>query len=536
MNSCDWTNANFRFLVRSSYRLADSQEYQRVKRFVYTLLEDPDSRIRPYFDVSMMILVLASVTALVYETYGELGVYGFLFEAVVVTIFIVEYLLRMWIYSDAHRIVIEHYERAQFVDEAFSAGPAIREILASKWAYIRSPLAIIDLLAIIPTYRPMRMLRLFLLFRLFKLFRYAHSFSGFGQVLKEKRFELMALSTFLAFIVFSAAASLVIFEVDNPDSRINGIFDGVYWALITVSTVGYGDIVPASPEGRLVSLLLILAGLGTFSFLGSIIVSGFSERLPDMRLRQVFSELERRTGHTIVVGFGRVGQEICSSLTKDGTRFVVVESDEQLFRMARRLGYLAAMGNAESEELMDSLRVDKASRILCLTDDDVINVYVTVSARYRNKEIEIIARANHPESVTKLGRAGADRVVTLHESVGRIAAQFVGQPVAFEAVSEALRLTPGVGVDAIRVDDGAGLIGSDVAELDLDLHKLILFGVLSARSDVSDAASHSYAVRSRRFFFNPAPEFRLQKDDLLIVFGHDLSVQRYKELLTRASR
>ena len=209
---------------------------------------------------------------------------------------IVEYLLRFWVYSDNRRFVIDHFERAELVDEPFRLWPALRDILAKKWAYVSSPLAIVDLLAIIPTYRPIRMLRLFLLFRLFKLFRYAHSLSGFGRVLVEKRFELMALSIFLAFLVFSAASAVVIFEVDNPDSRINGFFDGIYWALITVSTVGYGDIVPVTPEGRFVTLLLIMAGLGTFSFLASIIVSAFSEQLPELRRRQVAGELKRRGG------------------------------------------------------------------------------------------------------------------------------------------------------------------------------------------------------------------------------------------------
>ncbi len=523
-----------RLMVRLSYGLADSPRYARAKKLTYTLLEDPDSRIRPYFDLFMIALVLSSVSVLVYETYENLGAFGYLFESMVVTLFIIEYLMRFWICSDAHRIVIAHFERAQFVNEEFRAWPALREILASKWAYVRSPLAIIDLLAIIPSYRPLRMLRLFLLFRLFKLFRYSSSFSGFGQVLKEKRFELLSLSTFLAFIVFGAASSLVIFEVDNPDSRINGIFDGIYWALVTVSTVGYGDIVPASAEGRLVALLLILAGLGTFSFFASIIVSGFSERLPDLRRRQVYAELERRGGHTILCGYGRVGQEIADSLAADGVRFVVVERDEAQFNLARRNGVLSLLGDADKDELLDTLHIASASRILCLTGDDVTNVYIVVSARYRNPGIEIIARANSSENVTKLRRAGADRVVTLHESVSRLAAQYVGQPVAFEAIAEVLRLSPGVGVDAIHVGSDNRLIGRTIGDLRLDDHKLILFGVLSDREAAPAGVRHSYPIRSKRFLFKPAPTYTLEQDDMVLVFGHHLSVSHFKKAVARS--
>ena len=525
-----------RLLVRLSYRVADAPRYHRVKRFVYTLLEDPNSRIRPYFDMTMVVMVLASVSVLVYESYEDLGPVGYVFEFVVVILFIIEYLLRFWICSDSHRIIIDHFEKAEFVNAPFRPWPAIRQIVAAKWAYVRSPLAIVDLLAIIPTYRPVRMLRFFMLFRLFKLFRYANSLTAFAQVLREKRFELMALSTFLAFLVFGAAAALVIFEVENPDSKINGIFDGVYWALVTVSTVGYGDIVPATLEGRLVTIMLILAGLGTFSFLASIIVSAFSERLPELRLRQVYSELERRGEHTILCGFGRVGQEMARALEHDGTRFVVVDRDEEQYRLAKRRGYLAVVGNAEEDDLLDALCVASALRILCLTGDDVVNVYITVSARYRNASIEIIARANHAENVTKLKRAGADRTVTLYDIVGSLAVQYIGQPVAYEAMAEILSISEGIGVDAIRVTGESNLAGQLVGDLEIENHKLILFGVLSHREGESDLAPRAYTLTTQRFFFNPRPTFHLEPDDLLVLFGHELSVSHFKERLARKAR
>jgi voltage-gated potassium channel len=522
-------------LIRLSYRLADSARYQGVKRFFYTLLEDPSSRIRPYYDICMIALVLTSVSLLVYDTYADVGRFGNLFEHAVVGVFIVEYLLRFWIASDNHRIIIAHYERAAFVGEAFRAWPALKEILQHKWRYIRSPFAIIDLLAILPTYRPVRMLRLFLLFRLLKLFRYANSFAGFGQVLKEKRFELLTLSVFLAFLIFSAASALVIFEVDNPDSRINSFLDGIYWAVITVSTVGYGDIVPATPEGRLVTFLLILAGLGTFSFFASIIVSGFSERLPELRLRQVNAELERHGGHTILCGFGRVGQDLAAALERDGTRFVVVDSEEERYRLARRKGYYALLGRAEREDVLDVLQVVRAERILCLTGDDVINVSISLGARHRNPGILIIARANQPENVTKLKRAGADHTVTPFESVGRIAAQYIGQPVAFEALREVLSLKQGISVDAVRVNEGSFLLHKRVRELDWAGHKLILFGVVGDPQGRSIAAPTCFDLGAQRFFFNPAPELPLRPNDLIILFGHDYSLAHFKEWLAKAS-
>ncbi len=524
-------------LVRLSYFLAESDHYQRVKRGLRWVLEDPNSRIRLYFDSFMIILVLVSVSMLVYDTYGTTGRFGEWFERAVVTLFIVEYLLRLWIYSDNHRVIIEHFERADFVNEPFRMWPALREVLARKWAYVTSFYAIVDLLAIIPTYRPARMLRLFLLFRLLKLFRYANSLAGFGRVLMEKRFELMALSVFLAFIIFSAASALVIFEVENPDSGINSFWDGIYWALITVSTVGYGDIVPATPEGRLVAIMLILAGLGTFSFLASIIVTAFSEQLPELQIRQVYGELERRGGHTIVCGFGRVGQEVAESLARDDERFVVVDPREEHYRLARRRGYQAVKGSAESEEMLDALHVETADRILCLTGDDVVNVYITVSARHRNPDIDIVARANHPENVVKLERAGANHTVSPFDSIGSLAVQYIGQPVAFDAVLEVMTIGQGAGVDAIRVSDQSALVGRRVGDLELESHKLILFGVVSEREDIDDHLVYRTAgIPRARFVFNPGARFVLTLNDVLVVFGHELSVAHFRRWLAELSK
>lgn len=176
-----------RALIQLSYTLEDSDRYRRTKVFFYDLLENPRARIRTYFDVFMILLVVSTVWLLIYEVRNDLGLFDDVFEGVAVTIFILEYLLRFWIFNDSHQIILKHYERAEFINERFRVWPALREIFLKKIEYVTSPLAIIDLLAIIPSYRPLRFLRIFLLFRLFKLFRYTRSISEFVKVLSEKR-------------------------------------------------------------------------------------------------------------------------------------------------------------------------------------------------------------------------------------------------------------------------------------------------------------------------------------------------------------
>ncbi|RTZ80341.1 MAG: potassium channel protein, partial [Gammaproteobacteria bacterium] len=174
-------------IVRLAYELEESPRYRRVKQAAYDLLENPHSPIRPYFDIFMMLLVLTSVFFLLYSVKHHLGQWAGTFENVVVTLFILEYLGRLWVYDSIHGHIIEEYEKAELINEPFRLRHALVEILRSKWAYVTTPMAIIDLLAILPSYRPLRILRLFLLFRLFKLFRYAQNIQEFGSVLKEKR-------------------------------------------------------------------------------------------------------------------------------------------------------------------------------------------------------------------------------------------------------------------------------------------------------------------------------------------------------------
>jgi voltage-gated potassium channel len=520
-----------RYVVQRCYDLEDSPRYKRVKSFVYDLLENPRAPVRPYFDVFMILLVLSSVYLLIYEVRRDMGAFGIAFEAVAVSIFLTEYLLRIWIYNDVHRIVINHYERAQFVGQQFRLWPPLREIAASKWDYMTTPLAVIDLLAIIPSYRPLRFLRLFLLFRLFKLFRYASSINEFVKVLSEKRFELYTLGIFTAFIVFTAASAIFFFEARGEGGEIDDFFDGIYWAIVTLSTVGYGDITPQTPEGRVITLILIMTGIGVIAFITSVIVNAFSEKMGELRDNRVFAELEKmKGGHTIICGFGRMGKVVADQLAAEKKHFVVIEPDVTGAEQAKHLGYLVIAGNAEKNELLERAGVgDRAERILCLTGSDVTNVYITLSARYLDAGIEIISRANQEESVRKLKQAGADHTVSPYKIVGLIAGEFIGKPVAFEAIHGILSGKEKIGLDAVTVRNDSMLNGSSVGEIDFRGNKLLLFGVISHKARKAEESRIPYELKARSLYFNPKPDFQLLADDVLLVFGHEYSVVHFKD-------
>jgi voltage-gated potassium channel len=517
-------------LIRVAYWLQASARYAGLKGFFHRLLVDPRSRRRAILDGVMIVLVLTSVFLLIYDVRHQPGPWADAFEIFVVTVFIIEYLLRMWLYSDSHRILIEHWERAELVGMRFRLASALWAVVRRKLAYMATPVAIIDLLAILPGYRPLRFLRIFLLFRLLKLFRYARNLSAFGQVLLEKRFELYTLSIFVGSVVLVAAVAMYLFEAEQPQPRVTSLMDALYWSVITITTVGYGDIVPQTTEGRVVAMVLVFAGIAVISFATSIIVMAFHEKMGELRDNRVFSNVERLSGVTIVCGFGRIGQVVAQRLAAGRDPFVVVDRSPEAVALAHRHGYLAVAGDATDNTLLANLGLGRqATRILCLTHDDVSNVYITLTARQASPSILIISRANKAETVRKLTQAGANRVVRPYEVVGHMAAEFIGQPVAFDALYDVMTRAKGIHLEPVRIASGSWLDARPVSDIDFTGQHLILFGVIRPHTSPDATGEIGYELSNAHFYFNPQPAFRLHAHDILMLIGHEASLSRFKE-------
>jgi voltage-gated potassium channel len=513
--------------------LEASEGYTRTKSAVRNLLENPRSPAKRWFDLGMILLVLASVALLVYSVENPVRPWMEWFEDLAVSIFIAEYLARVWIVGDVHRQVLEHYRKTEFLRLPFHLRTVLAEVARSKWDYISSPLAVIDLLAILPSYRPVRLLRVFLLFRLFKLFRYARSVRGMTEVLSERRFEFFTLAFFMIFVVLAAASAIYVFEGTIEGGPIDTLFDAMYWAMVTLSTVGYGDITPQSPEGRVVALALIVSGIGVLAFTTSIVVAAFQEKLGELREHRVLSELERGKRYVVICGFGEVGQVVASRLHGAKQRFVVIEKEEAKVRQATKLGYLAVSGDAADNDLLETIGLrERAHTLVCVTGDDVKNVFVTVSARRMNEGLRIIARAGNKEVARKLGLAGANHVVSPSEVAGLIGAEYVGRPVAFEAIYGILRGERDIALEAVQVESDSPACGSSVQNLDFAGRKLLLFGVITARPATESESGQRYPLEEGFcFLFKPGPGYLIEAGDILVVFGYEFSLSHFRRQL-----
>ncbi len=523
-----------RFLIYSAYALKTSKRYTRSKRFCYNLLENPQHPMKSRFDVFMICLVMLSVFLLIYEVNSELSQWEQIFENFVIFIFIIEYLIRGWLFSDSHKIIIDYYEKSDYLNTPFRSSAVLKKVFLKKLHYIFSPVAIIDLLAILPSYRSLRFLRLFLIFRLVKLFRYSNSIKLFVDVLNSKRFELMTLLIFIGFLVFIASIGLYLFENEAREGERLHLYDAFYWAIVTISTVGYGDISPQTTEGRVVAIALIISGLGALSFFTSIIVAAFNEKMYLLRENRTYAELDHYHEFIIICGFGRVGQEIAKQLKKDKTQFIVIDKNENNIKQAHHQNILAIHDDASQNEVLLNAGINRgAIAILSTTGCDVSNVYITLTSRVLNPKIRIISRVNHDENIKKLQQAGADQVIQPFEIAGLLAVEYLGQPVAFEAILGILQGHKHILMDTLVVYQNSILEGLRIDEINFKQRKLRLIGVISLETKRRKHRNR-YRVKQQHFFFNPEKYFVCKKNDILLVLGRDLSIEHFRDQIEKS--
>lgn len=243
---------------------------ERIKRRTYEILEgspnrDPKARLFQWFIITLILLnVVAVILATEAPLYEKHQFYFEWFELVSVVVFTIEYVLRVWVCT----------ESKQF------ARPVV-----GRLRYMVTWGAIIDLLAILPFFlrfapfdlRAIRSLRLLRLFRLLKLGRYSRSMTILVDVLKGKK-EQIVLAILAVFIVLAGSASLIYFiERNAQPEHFGSIPQALWWSVVTLTTVGYGDIYPTTVLGKLLGGLISLLGIGLIALPAGILASGFQE-------------------------------------------------------------------------------------------------------------------------------------------------------------------------------------------------------------------------------------------------------------------
>ncbi len=243
-----------------------------MKRRVFDLLDgsDPEYAAGRAVNLFLILLILGNVFAVILESVEDLGARHAVafkgFEIVSVMVFTVEYALRLWSCTeDTHR--------------------RYHATFRGRLRYALTPMAIIDFLAIAPFYVSMlfvvdlRFLRVFRLLRLLKITRYSPAIEMLGRVLYNERRALLSAMLFMLILLVFASSLMHVIEKRAQPEAFGNIPEAMWWAVVTLTTVGYGDVSPITPLGKLLGAAVTILGVGTFALPAGILASGFAQEM-----------------------------------------------------------------------------------------------------------------------------------------------------------------------------------------------------------------------------------------------------------------
>ena len=307
------------------------------------------------------------------------------------------------------------------------------------------------------------------------------------------------------------------------------LVDAFYMTVITISTVGFGELHPLSEAGRLFVSFYILYNLVVVAYLVSVL----STFIFDGELRKLFhmyradQEIKRFSGHVIVCGFGRNGRKAYHELRLNGARVVVIEQNEALLRSLSdgRTGedydgtgeaggkILSVIGDATTDLTLQQAGVARAVALITALPRDADNVFVTLSARALNPHLNIIARASYKTSESKLVSAGANSVVMPDEIGGSHMANLVVRP----EVIRFLDLISGLSADKLRLEE------LDFARMRRDLQGQSI-RTLDIRSRTG-ATVIGLRQANGTFMVSPSADYCPAPGDVLLVFGSETQIE-----------
>src|SRR5665647_535761 len=210
--------------------------------------------------------------------------------------------------------------------------------------------------------------------------------------------------------------------------------DAIFMTTITITTVGYGVVKKLSTAGTIFTIVLIIFGTGSAAYilisLADFLLNEFlAGRVQDRRIRKMISKI---TSHYIICGLGRVGQEIANELANDKAEFIVIDSADEPIELCKQNNWLYLKGDASDDKVLLKAGIKRAKALFAALDTEPENVYVTLSAKAINSNVFIVARAKMFETINKLERAGADRVVSPQIIGGRRMAALAKHPSVVE--------------------------------------------------------------------------------------------------------
>ena len=296
------------------------------------------------------------------------------------------------------------------------------------------------------------------------------------------------------------------------------LIDSLYMTVITLSTVGYGEVHKLDDLAKVWSILLIIFGVtGIGALLRTI-----NEEFIQSKLfwnKKMIKNISKLKNHYIICGYGRMGAVIARELDDKNQKFLIIENNEQKVEIIRSKGMLCINGDATSDEILQNAQIDNAAGVAVVLDTDQENLFVTMTIKTTNPDIFLLSRCAKEYNESKLLRAGANKVINPYKAGGHRMAEMLSKP---------------------QVEDSISVVSPKHADLNLTLDEISL--KKSKQYDnvtINDSKiRENYDVNivgiikdNGESIINPEPDTLLNTNDIILLIGDEDKMSVFKEQL-----
>lgn len=299
------------------------------------------------------------------------------------------------------------------------------------------------------------------------------------------------------------------------------LLESFYMTIITVSTVGYGEVHALSTDGKIFTAILILLSLGVLTYVVSIITTQFFEGQLSYLIRGYKNNSRRKKmeNHVIICGYGRNGQQAVKELEAHKNDFIVIDSSHDLIMGHAKPSFKMLEGDATSDEILMQASILSARAIITTLPNDADNLFVTLTARSLNSKIKIISRASNESSEKKLKMAGADNIVMPERVGGAHMATLVARPDVMEFLENL----------SVHGTNPTNLEEIDCDDLPKDTLNKTIFEIGVRQK--TGANIIGFKTPEGEFILNPNPEIRITPNSKLFVLGTKDQIAQMRGIL-----
>ena len=298
------------------------------------------------------------------------------------------------------------------------------------------------------------------------------------------------------------------------------IMDSVYMTVITLSTIGYGEVNPVSQPGRIFTLILIVMGVGFFLY----VIGNVVQFLVEGRIRLILGrhkldkQISHLNNHYIVCGYGRMGRAFCRYLIQKGLKFVVIEKNDDRIPVMNADHVLYIVGEATIEENLLTAGINRASNLIATLGTDADNVFLVLLAKGLNPEVYVVARASQNASKKPLDTAGADVVVSPFDIGARRMAHAILRPNVIRFLEFAFAdESTDIHIEELPVAASSKLVNVTLQESGIrQSHNLIILSIINKDGEM---------------LFNPSASTTIGAGEKLIAVGNINSLKELEQIL-----